>query len=306
MAAILQRTLKGAIGCAGIGLHGGKRVNMMLHPAEVGTGIRFRRIDLGGAMVEASIDNVDGSFMCTSIGDGNGASVATIEHLMAAFAGVGVDNVIVDLDGPEVPIMDGSAAPFIFLVECVGTVEQDAPRHAIQVMKPVEIADDERRLSITPSDRFSVSFEIVYDHPLIGHQTCFVDLADGTFKRELSRARTYGFLRDVIPLRERGLALGGSLENAVVLDDEKVLNEGGLRYGDELVRHKALDCIGDFYLAGAPIIGHIHGLGSGHSMNHRLLAALFADRTAWRRIVLDESMAAAQGGWRDAVVAASA
>ncbi len=273
---------RGAVVCAGLGRKGGTRVNMMLHRAAAGTGIRFRRTDLGGAMVEAGIDNVDGSFMCTSIGDGNGASVATVEHLMAAFAGVGVDNAIVDLDGPEVPIMDGSAAPFIFLVECAGTVEQDAPRHAIQVMKPVEIANDGRRLSISPSDRFSVSFEIVYDHPLIGRQTCFVDLADGTFKRELSRARTYGFLRDVIPMRERGLGLGGSLENAVVLDDEKVLNEGGLRYGDELVRHKALDCIGDFYLAGAPIIGHVHGQGSGHSMNHRLLAALF--RSEERRV----------------------
>jgi len=303
---IRQRTLKGAIRCSGVGLHSGRRVNMTLHPAPAETGILFRRSDLGGATVAARIENVCDGFMCTGIGDGNGASVGTVEHLMAALAGVGVDNLIVDLDGPEVPIMDGSAAPFVFLIECVGTVEQDAPRRAIQVLKPIEIADDERSITLSPSDRFSVSFEIAYDHPLIGRQRCFVDLADGTFKRELSRARTYGFLRDVVRLRERGLALGGSLENAVVLDDEKVLNEGGLRYGDELVRHKALDCIGDLYLAGGPIIGHVHGVGSGHRMNHALLAALFADRTAWRRVTLSDAMPMVQPVWRDAVVAASA
>ena len=301
-----QHTLKTSIGCTGIGLHSGERVTMTLHPAAADTGIVFRRTDMGGASVAARHDNVSATFMCTTISNGAGAAVATIEHLMSALAGVRVDNAVVEVDGPEVPIMDGSAAPFVFLIECAGVEEQAAPRRAVQVLKTVEVFDGARSASISPSDGFSVSFEISYAHPLIGRQICYFDHMNGSFKRELCRARTYGFVSDVAMLRERGLALGGSLDNAVVFDDDGIVNEEGLRYDDELVRHKTLDAIGDLYLVGGPILGHMHGVGSGHAMNHRLLQEMFADPTAWRRVELEPAMAAASQGWESEAVAASA
>jgi UDP-3-O-[3-hydroxymyristoyl] N-acetylglucosamine deacetylase len=303
---VAQKTLKGVIGCAGVGLNSGERVGMTLHPAAPDSGIVFRRRDLGGVAIAARYDNVVGTMMCTSIGDGNGTLIGTVEHLMAALAGLGVDNVVVELDGPEVPIMDGSAAPFVFLVECAGVVEQNAPRRAIRVLRPVEVTDGDRSITLTPADGFSVSFEIAYPHPMIGRQACYFAFSDGAFKRELARARTYGFLRDVGALKARGLARGGSLDNAVVLDDAAVLNDGGLRYDDELVRHKALDLIGDLYLAGGPILGHIHGVGSGHGMNHRLIEALFADRRAWRKVSLDDTALVDRARWRAESIAASA
>ena len=306
MGVIRQKTLKSAIDCTGVGLHSGKKVTMTLHPAEAGSGVVFRRTDLGGATVAATYGNVCSTTMCTSVKNGDGAGVATVEHLMSALAGLGIDNALVEFDGPEVPIMDGSAAPFVFLIECAGIVEQPAPRKAIQVLRTVEVSDGERFASLSPSDRFSVSFEIVYEHPLIGRQTCNFELTDGVFKRDVCRARTFGFLRDIAALRERGFALGGSLQNAVVLSDDKVVNEEGLRYEDEFVRHKALDCIGDLYLAGGPILGHMHGVSSGHSMNYRLLKELFADPQAWRSVTLDTATLAAASRWRSAAVAASA
>ncbi len=302
---IPQKTLKSAIGCSGVGLHSGKAARMTLAPAEAGTGVVLRRLDRDGATVAATYENICSTTMCTSIGNGSGVHVATVEHLMSALLGLGVDNVVVELDGPEVPIMDGSAAPFVFLIECAGLVEQPAPRKAIQVLKTVEISDGERYVSLSPADQFSVSIEITYEHPAIGRQECYFELADGAFKRELCRARTFGFLRDVPGLRARGFALGGTIENAVVLSDDAVINEEGLRYEDEFVRHKALDCVGDLYLAGAPILGHMRGVSSGHSMNHKLLEALFADDTAWRSVTLDNAAFAAFG-WSGAPVAASA
>ena len=274
---------------------------MTLHPADPDTGIVFRRADLGGTTVAAHHDNVSATMLCTTLSDGNGTSVATVEHLMSAFAGLGVDNVEVELDGPEVPIMDGSAAPFVFLVECAGLAEQAAPRKAIQVLKTVEVSDGDRSASLTPSDRFSVSVTISYDHPVIGEQTCYFEIDGDVFKREVCRARTYGFMRDVEMLRERGFALGGSLDNAIVLSDDKVINDEGLRYADEFVRHKALDCIGDLYLAGGPVIGHLDAFASGHSLNHRLLTALFDDDDAWRYVTLDGA-----ASWPAAKVAISA
>ncbi|MFQ5783301.1 MAG: UDP-3-O-acyl-N-acetylglucosamine deacetylase [Alphaproteobacteria bacterium] len=300
---VYQRTLKSAISCAGVGLHSGNRIRMTLHPAAAGSGIVFRRTDLGGATLAATYENVSATMMRTNLGDDNGLSVATVEHLMSALVGLGIDNLVIDVDGPEVPIMDGSAAPFVFLIECAGIVEQDQPRRAIQVLKPVVVWDGKRSISLSPSDRFSISFEIDYPHPLIGRQSCFFVLEDGAFERELSRARTYGFLRDIGALRARGLALGGSLENAIVLDDHQVLNGEGLRYHNELVRHKVLDCIGDLYLAGAPLLGHLHGIGSGHSMNHRLLTALFDDDEAWRSVYLDGATLGALVRWQDTAVA---
>ena len=298
-----QRTLKSAIGCTGVGLHGGVKVSMTLRPAEARTGIVFRRVDRGGVEVRATADNVESTTMCTRLGGGVG--VGTVEHLMAAFAGLGIDNAVVELDGPEVPIMDGSSAPFVFLIECAGIATQAAPRRAIRVLKTVMIDDGARYVGLSPSDGFSAAIEIAYAHPLIGRQRCEITLVDGVFKRELCRARTYGFLRDVDRLRAMGLALGGSLENAVVLDDEQVMNEGGLRYDDELVRHKVLDCIGDLYLAGAPILGHVEGLSSGHAMNLRLLKALFADLDAWCWETIGETTPA-MPRWRAEPVAATA
>ena len=301
MSFIRQQTLKTAIACTGIGLHSGERISMTLHPADPGTGIVFRRADLGGTTVAAHHDNVSATMLCTTLSDGNGTGVATVEHLMSAFAGLGVDNVEVELDGPEVPIMDGSAAPFVFLVECAGLVEQAAPRKAIQVLKTVEVSDGDRSASLTPSDRSSVSMTITYDHPVIGNQTCYFEIGGDVFKREVCRARTYGFMRDVEMLRERGFALGGSLDNAVVLSDDKVINDEGLRYADEFVRHKALDCIGDLYLAGGPVICHMDAFASGHTVNHQLLTALFDDDDAWRYVTLDDAAT-----WPAAKVAVSA
>lgn len=306
MSVIWQKTLKSVIGCTGVGLHSGRKVSLTLYPGEPGSGIVFRRADLGGATVAATHENVNATMLCTSIANGNGACAAMIEHLMSAFAGLGIDNAIVELDGSEVPVMDGSAAPFVFLIECVGVVEQRLPRRAIQILKTVEVSDGKRSASLSPSDGFSVSVEIDFDHPAIGRQECYFELTDGAFKRELCRARTFGFLDDAARLRERGYALGASLDNAVVIDDAGVLNEGGLRYEDELVRHKVLDGIGDLYLAGAPILGHMHGVSSGHAMNHKLLTALFADDDAWCNVALDDESLAPTTSWRADRVAAIA
>ena len=214
------------------------------------------------------------------LSDSAGRMVGTVEHLMAAFAGAAVDNLIVELDGPEVPIMDGSAAPFLFLIECAGIIEQDIPRRAIEVLKPVSIVDGEATVALYPDPEFSMSFEIDYDSPFIRQQKRTLTIDTSAFKTELSRARTFGFLHDVDRLRAVGLARGGSLENAIVVDGDHILNSEGLRYDDEFVRHKLLDAVGDLYLAGAPIIGRFQGVCSGHSHNRRLLAALFADDDA--------------------------
>ena len=253
---------------------------MKLIPAPSSTGIVFRRTD-NGAEIHASWENTVDSAGCTMLSDSAGRMVGTVEHLMAAFAGAAVDNLIVELDGPEVPIMDGSAAPFLFLIECAGIVEQDIPRQAIEVLKPVSIVDGEATVALYPDPEFSMSFEIDYDSPFIRQQKRTLTIDTSAFKTELSRARTFGFLHDVDRLRAVGLARGGSLENAIVVDGDHILNSEGLRYDDEFVRHKLLDAVGDLYLAGAPIIGRFQGVCSGHSHNRRLLAALFADDDAW-------------------------
>ena len=308
MSVVWQKTLKTAISCTGIGLHGGKRVEMTLLPAAPGTGIRFRRQDLDGEAIEARHDNVSDTLMNTSLNNRDGRGVGTIEHLMAALAGLGIDNLLVELDGGEVPAMDGSSAPFVFLVECAGIVEQQAPRNAIEVLKTVSVADGDSSITLSPANGFSISFEISFKHPVIADQSCYIELEDGVFKRELARARTFGFLSDIKKLRENGLALGGSLDNAVVLSNDGVMNDGGLRFLDEFVRHKALDCIGDLYLAGAPMLGHVQCIRSGHGTNHLLLEALFADEAAWRYVVLDDQRIAGASveRWQAASVAAPA
>jgi UDP-3-O-[3-hydroxymyristoyl] N-acetylglucosamine deacetylase len=275
-----QRTLKAAIGCRGVGLHTGRKVFMTLKPAAPGTGILFRRTDVG-VDIKANWKNAIESPLCTLIGNGRGTEVGTIEHLMAALAGAEIDNAIVELDGPEVPIMDGSAAPFLFLIKRVGVREQERMRRAIRVLKAVSVVENGAAASLTPASGFSMSFEIEFANPLIRRQEITLALEEGAFERELARARTFGLVDDLDRLRAAGLVRGGSLENAVVVSGDQVLNSGGLRYADEFVRHKLLDALGDLYLAGGPIIGHFRGVRSGHALTRRLLARLFADGKAW-------------------------
>ncbi len=291
-----QRTLKTSIGCMGVGLHSGARVNMMLHPADVGTGITFRRTDIAGrgAIVPALWSNVGDTRMNTCLKNDQGVLIGTVEHLLSALAGAGIDNCRIDINGPEVPVMDGSAAPFLFLIECAGVVEQAAPRRAIRVLKTVAVEEAGKLAMLSPSPVFSLQFEIDFQVKAIARQELFVTLSRGTFKSEISRARTFGFEQEITSLRAAGLALGGSLDNAVVIDatGNKILNDDGLRYGDEFVRHKILDAVGDLYLAGAPILGRFHGVRSGHALNNRLLRALFADPSAWMYDEMDAATAA--------------
>jgi UDP-3-O-[3-hydroxymyristoyl] N-acetylglucosamine deacetylase len=256
---------------------------MTLRPAEVGVGVLFQRLDLPRdvADIAARWDAVSDTMLGTTVTNEHGHSVATVEHLMAALAGCGVDNVIVEIDGGEVPIMDGSSAPFVDLIERAGVVAQDAPRRAIRVLKPVTVEHGERSVSLRPAERFTLRFEIDFDNPVVAHQECNFDAATMTFKDELCRARTFGFLHEISALLERGLGRGGSLDNAVIVGQDGVLNEGGLRFEDEFACHKALDAIGDLYLAGAPLLARYEGIRAGHEMNNRLLRALFADPTAW-------------------------
>ncbi len=293
-----QHTLRSSIECSGIGLHSGSKVSLTLFPAEPDNGIVFKRTDVDGknAIIPAYWENVVDTRLCTMLGNDAGVTVATAEHLIAALAGCGIDNAIIEIDGPEVPIMDGSSAPFVFLIECAGTLEQDRPRRAIRIDKPVRVEGDEWVASLAPGEGFSIAFEIDFDSPAVSKQTFKVGLINGTFKRELARARTFGFLHEVEALWESGLAKGGSLENAVVVSGDKVLNEDGLRFDDEFVRHKMLDAVGDFYLAGAPLIGHFHGICSGHAANNALLREVFADESNWSYIELRGDLTTASVG----------
>ncbi|MEQ8509948.1 MAG: UDP-3-O-acyl-N-acetylglucosamine deacetylase [Rhodospirillaceae bacterium] len=288
----LQRTLKSPIGCSGIGLHSGARVAMKLHPAPINTGITFKRIDLvgGGAEIPARWDRIADSRMCTVLANENGISVATVEHLMAAFYGMGVDNALVELNGPEVPAMDGSAAPFIFLIECAGVVDQNVPRQVLRILEPIVYRNGNKEVSLTPSeDGLTLEFQIDFAAEAVGRQSCTFDIDTDVFKTEISKARTFGFLSDVTALREAGLARGGSLENAIVVDGERVLNEDGLRHNDEFVRHKMLDAIGDLYLTGHRIIGHFHGTCSSHADTANLLRQLFAKDSNWDLVDMPEN-----------------
>jgi len=277
-----QTTLKNAIHCSGTALHHGGHVAMAMRPAEAGSGIVFRRTDIAGhgTTIPADWRYVAEMPMCTAL-ELDGVKVATVEHLMAALAGCGIDNIVVEINGPELPIMDGSAWPFVFLIECAGTVEFDEPRRYLRILKPVSLNQAGRSVSLAPAEGFSMGFEIDYENGAIARQACDIEFADGAFKNELSRARTYGFLHEVDALRAAGLARGASLENAVVVSGDGILNEGGLRFPDEFVRHKMLDALGDLYLAGGPIQGRFEGCRSGHKLNHRLLRALFQRADAW-------------------------
>jgi UDP-3-O-[3-hydroxymyristoyl] N-acetylglucosamine deacetylase len=278
-----RRTLKAPIGCVGTGLHSGRRVTLTLRPAAVGTGIVFRRADLGRD-IPALFDRVVDTRLCTAIGEGE-ARIATIEHVMAALAGAGVDDAVVEVDGPEVPIMDGSAAPFLFLIDCAGIVATAAPRAAIEVLRPVRVEEPGGAFAeLLPGREPALDAEIEIDFPntAIGRQALSMRLSPLAFRDGLADARTFTLAEDVARLRAAGLAQGGSLANAVVVDGPLVLNPGGLRRPDEFVRHKMLDMVGDLALAGAPIRGRFRGARSGHALNNRLLRALFADAAGWR------------------------
>ncbi|MFO7785731.1 MAG: UDP-3-O-acyl-N-acetylglucosamine deacetylase [Thermodesulfobacteriota bacterium] len=277
-----QRTLKSEVSCTGIGLHSGNKAAMTLKPAPPDTGIRFIRRDLPEQPeIHAVNGNVTDTNMSTSVGS-NGMGVSTVEHLTAAFFGLGIDNVRVELDGPEVPIMDGSAAPFVFLINSAGFRTQKSPKQFLVVKKRFRVEDGHRSITIHPSRELKITYTIDFNHPLIKNQRYFLRFSGGDFIREISRARTFGFLKDIHLLRENGLAMGGSLNNAIVIDDFRVLNEDGLRYPDEFVRHKILDFIGDLALLGKPVIGHFVVEKSGHFLNQVMLRELVHSEKYWR------------------------
>lgn len=291
---VRQRTLKNTIRATGVGLHTGDKVYMTLRPAAPDTGIVFRRVDLDEPVdIKATAENVgDTSLSSTLVQDG--VRVATVEHLLSAFAGLGIDNAYVDLSAAEVPIMDGSAGPFVFLLQSAGIEEQNAPKKFIRIKKPVVLEQPDKWARFDPFDGFKVSFEIEFDHPVFKKhsQQATVDFSTTSFVKEVSRARTFGFMRDYEMLRARNLARGGSLDNAIVVDDYRILNEDGLRYEDEFVKHKILDAIGDLYLLGHSLIGAFTGYKSGHALNNQLLRTLLADREAWEEVTFDDPQAA--------------
>jgi UDP-3-O-[3-hydroxymyristoyl] N-acetylglucosamine deacetylase len=287
---IKQRTLKTMVRATGVGLHTGHKVAMALRPAPIDTGVVFCRSDLpGNPAIPAHALNVTNTTMATVI-EKNGARVSTVEHLMSAFAGLGIDNVFVDVSAEEVPIMDGSAGTFVFLIQSAGIEEQAAPKRYVRVLKRVEVEDGDKKVRLEPFDGFKIGFAIAFDHPVFDATTSEVevDFGDVSFVREVSRARTFGFTQEVEMLRTKGLARGGSLDNAIVIDDFRVLNAEGLRMDDEFVRHKALDAVGDLYLLGHPLIGAFYGHKSGHALNNLLVRKLIADKSAWEEVTFDK------------------
>ncbi len=287
---IKQRTLKNIIRATGVGLHSGDKVYLTLRPAPIDSGIVFRRVDLEPPVeVRATAGNVGDTLLSTTLISGD-VRVATVEHLLSALAGMGIDNVRIDLSAPEVPIMDGSAGPFVFLIQSAGIAEQEAPKKFIRIKRPVEVRDADKWARFDPFEGFKVSFAIDFDHPAFKNksQTTTVDFSTTSFVKEVSRARTFGFLKDYEWLRERSLALGGSLDNAIVVDDYRILNEDGLRYHDEFVKHKVLDAIGDLYLLGHSLIGEFNGYKSGHALNNRLLRAVLAEESAWEMVTFED------------------
>ena len=287
---IKQRTLKNVIRATGVGLHTGEKVYLTLRPAPVDAGIVFRRVDLDPVVeIPARPEFVSDTRMSTTL-ENRGVRVSTVEHLMSTFAGIGIDNALVDLTAPEVPIMDGSAGPFVFLLQSAGLEEQSRPKQFMRVKKVVEIGNRDKWARFEPFDGFKVTFTIDFDHPIFhsSSQSVSVDFSTTSFVKEVSRARTFGFLQDLETLRDAGLARGGSLDNAIVMDAFHILNEDGLRYEDEFVKHKVLDAIGDLYLLGHPLIGAFSAHKSGHALNNRLLRAIVADRDAWELVSFDD------------------
>ena len=286
-----QRTIKTAIRATGVGLHTGEKVYMTLRPAAVNAGITFRRVDLDKPVDIKADPRMVGETMLGTTLIKDGVKVATVEHLMSALAGLGIDNLTVDLSAPEVPIMDGSAAPFVFLLQSAGIEEQQAAKRFIRIRKKIRVEDGDKWAQLTPFNGFKVNFEISFNHPVFNKlsRDASIDFSSTSFLKEVSRARTFCFLRDVETLRERNLTLGGSMDNAIVLDDYRILNEDGLRYSNEFVIHKILDAIGDMYLLGHSLVGEFSGHKSGHGLNNKLLRALLDDAAAWEEVTFEDS-----------------
>lgn len=292
-----QRTLKKEVSATGVGLHNGEKVTLTLLPAAIDTGVVFRRTDLPGMPeIQATPDAVSDTRMCSAL-EKNGARVATVEHVMSALAGLGVDNVIVAVDGSEIPIMDGSSGPFIFLLQSAGIVEQAAAKKFLRVIKKVEVMEDDKWVTFEPYHGFKMDFTIDFAHPVFENSSnnVKIDFADNTYISEISRARTFGFMHEVEYLRANGLARGGSLDNAIVLDEFRVLNTDGLRYEDEFAKHKVLDAIGDLYMLGHPLLGSYTAYKSGHGLNNKLIRALLADVSAWEYVTFDDLSEAPTG-----------
>ena len=288
---IRQRTLKNVIRATGVGLHTGEKIYLTLRPASVDTGIVFRRVDLDVPVdIPARPEYVGDTQLCTTVCRDN-TRISTVEHLLSALAGLGIDNAYIDLSAAEVPIMDGSAGPFVFLIQSAGIEEQNAPKKFVRIKRPVVVEEDDKWVKFQPFDGFKVSFSIDFDHPVFQThtRTAELDFSTTSFVKEVSRARTFGLLKDVEQLRENNLALGGSLDNAIVVDDYRILNEDGLRYEDEFVKHKILDAVGDLYLLGHSLIGAFSGYKSGHALNNRLLRALIADEEAWEIVTFEDT-----------------
>ena len=287
---IKQRTLKNIIRATGVGLHTGEKVYLTLRPAAIDTGIVFRRVDLDEPIeIAATPENVGDTRLSTTLMNGD-VRVSTVEHLLSAMAGLGIDNAYIDVTAAEVPIMDGSAGPFVFLIQSAGIEEQNAAKRFIRIKKSVVVKDGDKWARFDPFEGFKVSFNIDFEHPVFKNrsQTTTVDFSSTSFVKEVSRARTFGFMRDIEQLRDNNLALGGSMENAIVMDDYRVLNEDGLRYQDEFVKHKVLDAIGDLYLLGCSLIGEFSGYKSGHALNNHLLRSLLANEDAWETATFDD------------------
>ena len=289
---VKQRSLKNVIRATGVGLHTGEKVYLTLRPAPTNTGIVFRRVDLAEPVeIRACPENVGSTTLSTTLVKGD-ARVSTVEHLLSAMAGLGIDNAYVDLSAPEVPIMDGSAGPFVFLIQSAGIEEQNAPKKFIRIRKPVFAEDGDKWAKFEPFNGFKVSFTIQFDNPVFDNcsNEATVDFSTTSFVKEVSRARTFGFMGDLEKLRENKLAQGGSLDNAIIYDEYRILNEDGLRYKDEFVKHKILDAIGDLYLLGHSLIGAFSGFKSGHALNNQLLRALIADESAWEMVSFEDSV----------------
>ena len=287
---IRQRTLKNAIKATGIGLHTGQKVYLTLRPAPENTGIVFRRVDLEPAVeIPAKAENVGDTLLSTSLVKGE-VKVSTVEHLLSAMAGLGIDNAIVELNAPEVPIMDGSAGPFVFLIQSAGIQEQSKAKQFIRIKREITVKDGDKIASFKPFNGFKVSFGIDFDHPVFSNNSlkATVDFSSTSFVREVSRARTFGFIHEIEYLRSKGLAKGGSVDNAIVIDEYRILNEDGLRYHDEFVKHKVLDAIGDLYLLGNSLIGEFQAYKSGHALNNKSLRKLIAEKDAWEVVVFED------------------
>ncbi len=289
---IKQRTLKNVIRATGVGLHTGKKIFLTLRPAPANAGIIFRRVDLDDPVeIKAKSDNVGDTMLSTSLVK-DGVKISTVEHLLSALAGFGIDNAYVDLSADEVPIMDGSAGPFVFLIQSAGVEEQNAPKQFMRIKEEVRVEDGDKWAMFEPFEGFKVGFTIEFDHPMFHEGNCKaeIDFSTTSYVKEVSRARTFGFMREVELLRQNNLALGGSLDNAVVVDDYRILNEDGLRYEDECVKHKILDAIGDLYLLGHSLIGSFTGFKSGHELNNKLLRELLAKESAWELVSFEDEV----------------